>query len=174
MAHRATRAALVVAVCAAAGCGSSLVQLGNAVPVTPTPSGSVPLEVTTREVGVADPLALPGSAVRFAGIEEPLGHAVATAAVPWADLHRGERPGGWQLQVELIGADVERRDARIEVQLQVRATLRGREGNVYLAQTQAHCREGAVAEPSQSAPIFYHCMMDLGRELAGWLGGVQR
>ncbi|HZS36784.1 MAG TPA: hypothetical protein VFF06_08160 [Polyangia bacterium] len=173
MAHRATPAALALVVCLAPACGSSLIPLGTAVPVTPTLPASIPLEVTTREVGVSDPLPLPRSTVRFGGMEEPLGHAIATAVVPWAEAHRGEREGGWQLQLQLIQARVDRRGERLAVTLGVRATLVGRVGNVYLAQKQAHCHQSALVEPAEAPPLFYHCMMDLGRELAGWLGGVQ-
>jgi hypothetical protein len=53
-----------------------------------------------------------------------------------------------------------------------RATLKTR-ANVYLAQTQVHCRQAALVDPTEAAPVFYACLNDLGRELAAWLGGVQ-
>jgi hypothetical protein len=155
-----------------AGCGASqVVPLNAAIPITHLPA--VPLEITTRSTAIRDPLPLGVSGVRFAGLEEPLGHAVATATVQWAEAHADERPGGWQLLVELVQADVERPDERVIVTLGVRATLRRRQGNVYIAQTQAHCREAAHVAPAAAAPLFYGCMMDVGRNLAGWLGGLQ-
>jgi hypothetical protein len=54
----------------------------------------------------------------------------------------------------------------------VRATLRARAGNVYLAQTQASCRQGGIVAPDQGAPIIYRCMTEVGHDLAGWLDGV--
>ena len=54
----------------------------------------------------------------------------------------------------------------------VRATLRARAGNVYLAQTQVSCRQGGIVAPDKGAPIMYRCMMEIGRDLAGWLDGV--
>ena len=157
----------------AAGCGPiHVVPLTAAVPVTELPPA--PLEVVSRESGVSDPLHFSdgNSRVIFAGLEAPLGHAVATAAVPWAELHRSERPEGWQLLVELIQADVQRRSEQVVVTLGVRATLRTRTGNRYLGQTQAHCKQAALVAPSDAAPVFYSCMMNVGRELAGWLGGI--
>ena len=169
-AARALALASLAFVCA---CGpGALINLGSVVPITTTPPGTIPLEIITHSVAIPDPLPIPFSRVRYAGLEEPLGHAVATATVPWADLHRRDREGGWQLLVELVQADIERTESRMTVTLGVRATLRARVGNVYLAQTQTHCREAALVEPAQASPLFYSCMMNIGRELAGWLGGV--
>lgn len=157
-----------------AGCAPTLVSLGAAVPVTDTAPRQIPLEVATRS-SVPDPLPLSfGGNAKFGDLEASLGHAVATAAVAWADAHRGERPGGWQLLVELAGARAERSlDGVFTVTLNVRATLRARVGLTYLAQTQAHCKEHGLSTPERAAPLFYGCMMAVGRELAGWLGGVQ-
>jgi hypothetical protein len=144
------------------------------VPVTNTAPRAIPLEIVTRS-SAPDPLPLEGSRARYGDLEVSLGHAVATAAVAWADAHRGERPDGWQLLVELAQARAERSlDGLITVRLDVRATLRTRVGHTYLAQTQAHCKaRGASSTPERAAPLFYGCMMAVGRDLAGWLGGVQ-
>lgn len=164
---------VVCALCA--GCAPTLISLGGAVPVTDTAPRSIPLEIVTRS-SVADPLPLEGGRARFGDLEVSLGHAVATAAVAWADAHRGERPEGWQLLVELASARAVRSshgDGVLTVTLDVRATLRARVGLEYLAQTQAHCKERALSTPERAAPLFYGCMMAVGRELAGWLGGVR-
>jgi hypothetical protein len=163
----------VISLLALAACGPAhVVPLTMLVPVTVQPP--IPLEVVTRESGISDPLHFSDghSRVVFAGLEEPMGHAVATAAVPWAELHRADRPDGWQLLVELTQADVQRRSEQVVVTLGVRATLSTRQGNQYLAQTQAHCKQAAFVTPTNAAPVFYNCMMNVGRELAGWLGGV--
>jgi hypothetical protein len=153
------------------GCASTkIVALTSAIPISATPN--VPLEVTTRSSGIRDPVRVPGSRVAFAGLEESLGHAVASAVAPWAESHRTERPDGWQLIAELIEAHVDRADERFEVVVGVRATLRARLGNVYLAQTQVHCKQSALVVPSQATPVFYDCLIELGHELNGWLGGV--
>ncbi len=156
-----------------AGCAPTLIPLGTAVPVTSTAPRAIPLEIVTRS-SAPDPLPLEGGRARYADLEVSLGHAVSTAAVAWADAHRGERPDGWQLLVELAQARAERSfDGFITVTLDVRATLRARVGHTYLAQTQAHCKERGPSTAERAAPLFYGCMMAVGRELAGWLGGVQ-
>jgi hypothetical protein len=165
------------ALCAALGlpacAGPTRIALSAAIPVTTTPSGAVPMEVTTRSSAVQSPLPLKGGRAVFMAVEESLGHAVATAVVPWADAHRGIRPDGWQLLVDLWQASAERRGDSVTVTLGIRATLRTRAENRYLAQTQAHCRQTMVAEPADAGPVFYSCMTAIGRELAGWLGGVE-
>jgi hypothetical protein len=142
------------------------------IPITePT---TVPLRVVTRSTAVEDPLRMRGSSVAYGDVEAALGHAVSSATVPWAAGHRGH-PGsaeGWQLNVEITNDDAAYDDHRVIFSVAVRATLRARAGNVYLAQTQASCRQGGIAEPSRGAPIMYRCMMEIGRDLAGWLDGV--
>lgn len=152
-------------------CVRGVVALSGALP--PASSASVPIEVTARSSGVPSPLPMKGSCLVFAALEESLGRAVATAALPWAEAHRIERPDGWQLIVDLWRASAVARGGTVTVLLDVRATLRTREGNRYLAQTQSHCRQSALAEPADAAPVFYGCMQSLGRELSGWLGSVQ-
>ena len=111
----------------------------------------------------------------FGDLEASLGHAVATAAVAWADAHRGERPDGWQLLVELAEARAERIARRRHHRDDERARhlAHARRASTYLAQTQAHCKERGLSTPERAAPLFYGCMMAVGRELAGWLGGVR-
>ena len=166
--RKLSRATLLVCL---SGCApSTIVSLTKKIPVSSSPDA--PLEVQTRSTGVHDPVGIPGTGVAFAGLEESLGHAVGSAVVPWAEQHRNERPGGWQLVVELIEAHAERSGPRLLVTVGTRATLRARTGNVYLAQTQVHCRQSALVDPAEATPVFYDCLLDLGRELNGWLGGV--
>ncbi len=157
---------------ACAGCAPPLISLGAAVPISTAPPHEVPLEVITRSA-ISLPLPVEHSRTRVADVELSLGHAVASAAVPWADAHRGLRPDGWQLVVELAKAHAAVDDGLVDVALNVRATLRTRAGHVYLAQTQAHCHERAATSLESAAPLFYHCMLTVGHELAGWLEGVQ-
>jgi len=160
---------------AAASCGGS----AQVVPLIATSGVPVslpmtaPLEIVTSSTAVPDPLPMRGSQVSYAEVEEALGHAVATATVPWADRHH-ERAGaaGWQLSVELTSADAEYDGARAVITLGVRATLRARDGNVYLAQTQAACRQGGVVPPGRGASVMYRCMNEVGHQLASWLDGV--
>ena len=155
------------------GCTSvapKLVPLG--VPIADTPN--VPLEVVTRSTAVRDPLPVRGSEVVYGDIEAALGHAVSSATVSWADLHKAQRPDGWQLTVEIVDADAYEQDGgRLIVQLNVRGTLRTRVGNGYLAQTQASCNQTGLVTPENGAPVLYNCMTRIGRDLSNWLAGVE-
>ena len=139
---------------------------------------STPLEVVSRSTAIPDPLPVRGSDVVYGEVEAALGTAVSMAAAPWADMHRKDPValrGGWTVLVEMISADAElEAGGRVVVGLEVRATLRTRSGNLYLGQTQLGCREGGLVSADQGAPVVYRCMMRLGRDLAGWLGGGVR
>lgn len=145
----------------------------SGIPVTATPSGAIPLEVVTRGTGVPDPIVVKGSNIVYGDTEAALGLAVSSACVPWANQHRAQRPDGWQLFVELIQADALSTDDRLTISLGVRATLRTRDGNRYLAQTQAHCRQAGLVAPENGGPVVYACMTRIGRDLSGWLAGVE-
>jgi hypothetical protein len=160
----------------ATGCsgGMTVVPLLAAAGIPRTPLTTAPLEVVTRSTAVADPLPVRGTDVAYGDIEAALGHAIASATVPWADKHRAvsKSTDGWQLFVEITHSDAEYDDGRIIFSVGVRATLRARTGNVYLAQTQANCRQGGLIHADKGAPVMYRCMMEIGHDLAGWLDGV--
>jgi hypothetical protein len=167
---------------AAAGCatGPHIVPLirSAGAPITPNPANATPLEVVSRSTAVPDPLPVRGSEIVYGELEAALGIAVSTAVAPWAEAHR-EYPvakhGGWTVLVEVVGADAElETGGRVVIGIDVRATLRTRSGNVYLGQTQLGCREGGLVSAEQGAPVIYRCMMRVGRDLAGWLGGGVR
>jgi hypothetical protein len=162
----------------AAGCGGGtprIVPLLRTAGSPVTPNIAAPLEVVSRGTAVPDPLPVRGSGIVYGDLEGALGIAVSTATAPWAESHR-EYPvakrGGWTVLVEVIGADAELESGgRVVIGLDVRATLRTRNGNVYLGQTQLGCHEGGLVSAEQGAPVVYRCMMRVGRDLAGWLGG---
>jgi len=139
-----------------------------------TPPTTVPLRVVTRSTAVVDPVHVRGSGISFSDIEAALGHAVASATVPWADARRGiaSTGEGWELLVEVIHDAADYDDGRIVFSMAVRATLYQRAGNVYLAQTQANCRQADVAPARRGASALLRCMTGIGRDLAGWLDGV--
>jgi hypothetical protein len=147
-------------------------------PVTQTPGEATPLEVVSRSTAVPDPLPVRGSDIVYGDVESALGIAVSTATAPWATAHRDDvvaKHGGWTVLVEVTGADAELEPGgRVVVGFDVRATLRTRNGNVYLGQSQLGCREGGLVSAGQGAPVVYRCMMRVGRDLAGWLGGGVR
>jgi hypothetical protein len=167
---------MITLLLATASCGGSMqiVPLLTAAGVPLTDPTTAPLRVVTRSTAVHDPLRMRGTDVLYGDVESALGHAIASATVPWADEHRA-RPDskeGWQLFVELTNAEAWYEDGRAIFSVGVRATLRARAGNVYLAQTQVSCRQGGIVSPDKGAPIMYRCMMEMGRDLAGWLDGV--
>ena len=179
-----TRAALLATVTiAATACGATtprIVPLLRAAgaPLTPTPSNATPLEIVSRGTAVPDPLPVRGSDMVYGDVESALGLAVSSAPVPWAEAHRDypvAHHGGWTVLVEVVGADAELQSGgRVVVGLDVRATLRTRNGNIYLGQTQLGCHEGGLRSADEGAPVIYRCMMRIGRDLAGWLGGGVR
>jgi hypothetical protein len=161
----------------AGGCGSSsmeVVPLLQVAGVPLTQPTTVPLRVVTRSTAIHDPLLVRGSHVFYGDIEAALGYAVSSATVPWADAHRTPPTSrdGWQLFVEVTNADAQYEGGRVIFSLGVRGTLLARAGNVYLAQTQATCRQGAITRPDEAGPIMYKCMTEIGRDLDGWLEGV--
>jgi len=166
--------ALVLATSACGGTGTTVPLLAVAgMPVTQTPTKDVPLEVVTRSTSVPDPLPVSGAGLSYADIETALGHAVATGAVPWAELHRSARPEGWQLFVELTRAEATYQSGRLLVTLEARATLRTRYSHTFLAQTHVTCKQGGLVEVERGAPVVFTCMEQLGRDVAGWLGQVE-
>jgi hypothetical protein len=157
------------------GCGGAAIipLLDSGSPITSTPPHAIPLEVITRRNStVPDPLPVRGSFVAFEQLEAALGHSVASATVPWAEQHMQQHPEGWQLEIELIAADARAHGREVTVRLDVRATLRTRTGNRYLAQTQTHCQRSLVAAPRDAAPALLDCTTRVGRQLGGWLGGI--
>lgn len=158
------------------GCGGrQIVPLlaSSGVPITATAGNGVPLEVVTRSTSVRDPLPVRGSSIVYGDFEAALGHAISSAAVPWADKNRGRRDGGWQLFVEVIQAEAEHDGTRFLVTIGVRATLRTRIGGEHIGQTETACRDGGLVEAEKGAPVLYACMTRLGRDLTSWLAAAE-
>jgi hypothetical protein len=158
------------------GCGGRQIVplLASAgVPITATPGNAVPLEVVTRSTAVRDPLPVSGTGVVYGDFEAALGHAVSSAAVPWADKNRGRRDGGWQLFVEVIQAEAEHDGARFVVTIGVRATLRARIGGAHIGQTETACKDGGLVAAEKGAPVLYSCMTRIGRDLTSWLSAAE-
>ena len=122
--------------------------------------------------GLTGPLRVRGTGVVYTDLGPALSAEIGRAVQPFGDRHRMERPGGWELLIEVTQADARRRAGQVAVALSIRATLRARTGQLYLAQTQRYCSETGSVRPEEAAPVFLGCMNTLGRELGGWLGGV--
>jgi hypothetical protein len=138
-------------------------------------SEASPLEVVTVGTAVRDPLPVRGSEVAYADLEAALGATISAATSPWAVAHHADATaarGGWTVLVEIAKADAELQSGgRVVVGMDARATLRARRGNVYLGQTQVGCREGGLVDANGGSPVIQRCIVDMARELAGWLAG---
>src|SRR5579863_1243501 len=107
------------------GCGRRLVPVvpdgtpsGGTSPVDPT------FEVVARVNGIRDPLPVGDADVAYADLERSLGQAVVREVAPRHDS---------VLTVELVAGDAEFHEPRLSVSLVVRATLRTRLGNTFVA-----------------------------------------
>ncbi len=155
----------------AAGCSTRLVPLQpqNAVALA---RDTALFRVVATVDHAADPLPLQGEGVAFAGVADTLGDAIAAAAVPWAQRHQAQRPGGWEMRVDLLQSRADVNGGRITVELATRVTLTATVGRVYLAQTHGYCRQTDVLQSNPTQTV-YACMDAMARDLAGWLEGVQ-
>jgi hypothetical protein len=158
------RRAVAIAI-ALAGCGRDII------PVIPdgvthgasTAAADPTFQVVARVAGVKDPLPVSGADVAFADLATSLDQAVRRSVPPRHDN---------VLTVELIAGDASYKDTRLSVSLVVRATLRTRHGDTFIAQKQAVCRDGAIVAPENGARVIWSCMTRLGQDLGGWLEDV--
>ena len=168
-------ALLVQLSCLSAGCAHAPVHVvplldTAGIPITSTPARSIPLEVVTRSTAIADPMPVEGSDVAYVDVESALGHATSSATAEWAAHSTVKRDGGYRLFIELVAARARFADGRLIVSFDVRVTLHARVGGDFVAQTRAHCQEGALAPAELGAPVVYRCMSQVGRDLSAWLG----
>ena len=123
------------------------------------------LEVVTQSTQASDPLPVSGTNVSYGAFESTLRQAVATAAAPWATE-------SWRVSLDIITAEAEYADKRLSVSIGLRATLRAKQGNVYLGQTEVACRDSATLPPEKGHEVVRSCLMQLAGGLTGWLGAV--
>jgi hypothetical protein len=158
----------VLAFAGVASCSGTLVPIvpdGARDTGTAAAASDPSFEVIARTGSVRDPLPVSGSNVAYADLERALGQAVVRGVHPRHDQ---------TLAVELIAAEADYANSRVSISLVVRATLRTREGNAFVAQTQAICRDAAIVRPESGASVVWSCMTQLGRDLGGWLDGIKR
>ncbi len=148
-----------------AACGRELVRVipdGASLGAVAAPSDPT-FEVVARISGARDPLLVSGADIAYADLEHALDEAVVHAVPPRHDS---------VLTVELIAADAGYTSARLYVSLVVRATLRTRVGNTFVAQTTVVCRDGAIVPPEAGAKVVWSCMTRLGHDIGGWLSDI--
>jgi len=148
------------------GCGSRIVPVEpHGAAASGTSSSDPSFEVVARTSSVKDPLPVSGAGVAYGDLERALGRAVL----------RGVRPiHDHTLTVELVSAEADYAHARLAISLVARVTLRRREGNAFVAQTQIICRDSSSVAPESGGAVVWSCMTHLGRDLGGWLEGLQR
>jgi hypothetical protein len=72
------------------------------------------------------------------------------------------------MKLDLLDAQAELREGLLRAEIEIRTTLRSRDGLVSLGQSQTHCKVtgGDGRDPPS---IVYRCLENLARDLAGWL-----
>jgi hypothetical protein len=160
--------AITIAVSASA-CAAQAIPLEMLpLPAAPDPGA---LRVEGSVSGGTDPLPIQGTGMRYDGVSRALERTVAAAAAGWVQRNTPRRPGGWELALELVRSRAVASTSEVAVELEVRATLRGIAGRVYLAQTSVHVKETGSAE--QPDEVAKDCLEHLAQDIAGWLEGVQ-
>ncbi len=165
--------------------GAWLALLGGCAELVPVIAGppqvvtaerpAVPMQILTTVAGGEDPLPTRGSRYVLTDLQLAIGRAVGQSTAAWADAHRQERNGGWQLQVELIRSHAASQRESLVVELDVRVTLRTVVGHIYLAQTQVRCRASGTDDTTeQAAQVAGRCVAQLGHDIGGWLDGAPR
>ena len=156
------------------GLGCSSVQLVSVLPSSAATSpthAEDPLQVRVDISSVHLPLRVAGTDTAFIDVDRALYAAIETAlSTTKSRLVQGATT--YTLHVELIKARAELASDRVVVGLTVRATLKLKTGNVYIAQTHAHANQSSPYLPSHGADAAIHCANAIGAELQGWVGGL--
>jgi len=158
--------ALVLCVCAAA-CAPTTVHLLplkhlGAEPAAPSPAA---LEIVTASTTVREPLQVRGAPEAFVELAPALREAVAS--VVDGSFTK------WRLSLELTEAGAEWTAERLIVRMTVRATLRSRDDNAYLAQSQHVCSTSGVVPPHDGARVAHACLLELARDVGSWLQRIK-
>ncbi|HEX4338862.1 MAG TPA: hypothetical protein VH062_23310 [Polyangiaceae bacterium] len=126
--------------------------------------------VVVEATSVRLPMPVSGAAVAYADVDRALDEAISAAAVPVLEAHGR---GRYELVVELIEAHAEYAGSRLVVALTVRATLRGRAGNTYVAQTHARATASGAVAPEQGGSVVLTASHSIASKLAGFLLGLE-
>lgn len=167
------RFASLAAAALAVGCATPrVVALRPPVAAAEAERGQRLMHVIPYIGDAADPLPLQGDGLVFAGVATTLAEAIRAASTSWAQRHQQDRPGGWEMRVDLIQSRAEVSHGRITVELAARVTLNATLGQLYLAQTHGYCKRTDVLANDPTATV-YSCMDAMAHDLAGWLEGVR-
>ena len=152
-----------------AGCGHSTIALDAGVVLPAGARSPDPLmDVTGSVSGGRDPLPVDGASYAFSNLTTTMTEMMAAAARPWAARHTKDRRAGWQMRIDLVDAQAELRAGLLRAEIEIRTTLRSRDGLVALGQSQNHCKVTGVDSRDPPSAV-YRCIENLARDLAGWL-----
>ena len=115
---------------------------------------------------------LRGGRVDYGGLSNATGRAIAAATAPWAERHRSERVGGWQMLVEIIRSEAEAHAGLMTVEMEARVTMRGSLGQIHLGQTRGYCKVSDLVGDTDGSGMVFRCLDRMARDLAGWLEGI--
>jgi len=118
------------------------------------------------------PLDVSGASVAYGDVDRALIESIERATRPLAEelVRRRARP--LELTLELVNAHAEYDHGRLLVRLGVRATLRERAGNLYLAQTHARATASAALPAERGSNVVLDATNALGDQLSNWLAGM--
>jgi hypothetical protein len=160
---------LVCTIPLTAGCAHSTIPLdAGAVLPAGTRSPDPLMDVTGTISGGRDPLPVDGAPYAFSNLTTTMTEMMAAAARPWTARHAKERRGGWQMMIDLVDAQAELRGGLLRAEIEIRATLRSRDGHVSLGQSLDYCKVTGVDSRDPPSAV-YRCLEKLARDLAGWL-----
>ena len=151
-----------------AGCGHSTIALDAGVVLPAGARSPDPLmDVTGTVSGGRDPLPVDGAPYAFSNLTTTMTEMMAAAVRPWGARHAKERRAGWQMKIDLLDAQAELRGGLLRAEIEIRTTLRSRDGLVSLGQSQNHCKVTGVDSRDPPSAV-YRCLENLARDLAGW------
>jgi hypothetical protein len=168
------RLELLVVLLAFEGCVPEVIPLRPDPASIPAATASPLVEVIPSLSGGSDPMPVRGGRFLFGDLAGATARFAAAAARPWAERHAADRPGGWQMLVEIVRSDAELDDWHLTVEIETRVTLRGARGPIHLGQTRGYCKVSDVIsdEPGAGSRVVFQCLERMGRDLAGWLEGL--
>ncbi len=140
------------------------------------PSASIehmpPLLTTIDASNAHLPLNVSGASVAYGDVDRALADSVERATRSLAEELAQKHARPLELTLEIVDAHAEYERERLLVRLGLRATLRERAGNTYLAQTHVHASAAATVTPERGAKIVLEATDTLGGKLSGWLAGM--
>src|SRR5262249_3594965 len=129
------------------------------------------LEVRVDATGARLPMAVIGSNIVFTDVDRALEQSIRDALASPSPTGATTDARPLELFVEIIEPQGGHTSDRLVVRMIVRATLREKSGNSYVAQTHARSSTSGPLGPDRGAGLVRRCTDEIGGHLAGWLAG---